>query len=201
MQPQHQTMTDCLADIIHIIHVSGKSGVLVVERGKGQTVEEGFITFVGGRVVEARIGPQSGLAAFNYLNTWQACCFALMSHTANADSSTYLAQLPPTYRSSVPDNTSSTNVLPSFHPMSKNNESLRYANGAVARPTAPFRLHMGKEMLQLSETMQLPRLHRRLLLLIDGQRGIHELARLMVRSFDEVQKLLNDLERGGLIRQ
>jgi len=49
--------------------------------------------------------------------------------------------------------------------------------------------------------MHLSRLHRRLLLLIAGQRERNDLARLMSRSADEIQELLNDLEHSGLIQQ
>ena len=176
MQSQRQTMTDRLADVIHIIHIGGKSGVLAVEREPG---EEGFITFVDGRVVEAQVGSQNGLAAFDYLNTWQACRFSLLTHIAHETSTPiYSTQpLPPiTQGNNVPDET------PVVH-------------------TAPLRMQSGEEVLQQPGTMQLPRLHRRLLLLIDGQRRHSDLARLMSRSIDEIQELLDDLERSGLIQQ
>jgi hypothetical protein len=200
MQPQRQTVTDHLADVIHIIHIGGKSGTLMVERGEGITIEEGHITFMEGRVIEANVGPQSGLAAFNYLNTWQMCRFSLVSHNATEVSSVYPARLlPSTYRSKTLD---SAPIVP--YPatlMSKNNEPYQLRDRAGARSTIPFRLKLGEEMLQYPEKMQLSRTHRRLLLLIDGQRGTDDLARLMTRSFDEVQELLNDLVRAGLIRQ
>src|SRR5260370_26174628 len=55
MQPQRRAMTDCLADLIHIIRMGEKSGVLTVERGEGRSLEEGLIIFVKGQVVEARV--------------------------------------------------------------------------------------------------------------------------------------------------
>ncbi len=177
MQPQRQTMTDRLADVIHIIHIGGKSGVLAVER---ETGEEGFITFVDGRVVEAQVGSQNGLAAFNYLNTWQTCRFSLLTHNAHETST-------PVY---------TTQPLPLITTQ-KNDVS---AETSVSH-TAPLRMQLGEEVLQQPGTMQLPRLHRRLLLLIDGQRGHGDLARLMSRSVDEIQELLDDLERSGLIQQ
>ena len=179
MQSQRQTVTDRLADVIHIIHIGGKSGVLTVERGEGQAVEEGSITFVDGRVVEAHIGAQRGLTAFNYLNTWMTCRFSLVSqHTNEVSSSGYSGQLPPlVQRNNVPDKI------------------------FASHRTAPLRLQLGEETLKRPGTMQLPRLHRHLLLLVDGQRGSSDLARLMSRSADEIQELLNDLERSGLIQQ
>jgi DNA-binding IclR family transcriptional regulator len=47
----------------------------------------------------------------------------------------------------------------------------------------------------------MPRTHRRLLLLVNGQRNISELTRILARPPEETQALLNDLERAGLIRQ
>ncbi len=200
MQPQRQTVTDRLADIIHIVHIGGKSGTLMIERGEGTTTEEGYITFIEGRVIEAKAGPQSGLAAFKCLNTWQSCRFSLVSHNANEVSLTYPARLPPAmYRSKTPD--SAPIVSNPVTPTSKNNDLYQYHDRAGARPTVPFRLKLGEEMLQHPEKMQLSRTHRRLLLLIDGHRGIDDLVRLMMRSFDEVQELLNDLARAGFIRQ
>src|SRR5579884_2665712 len=79
MQPQRETMTDNLADIIHIIHIGCKSGTLTVERGEGKTLEEGFILFSEGRAIEAKVGQQNGMAAFNYLNSWQTCRFSFIS--------------------------------------------------------------------------------------------------------------------------
>ena len=184
MQPQRQTMTDRLADVIHIIHIGGKSGVLAVARGEGEMVEEGFITFVKGSVVEARVGVQTGLAAFNYLNTWQTCRFSLLSRNANEVSSVYPTQLPTTSNTMVP----------------MKNASSEYRSDTSEQTTAPMRLRLGEEVLQQPGNMQLSRSHRRLLLLIDGHRGRSDLARLMGRSLAEVQELLNDLERNGFIQ-
>ncbi len=64
-----------------------------------------------------------------------------------------------------------------------------------------MRLPLGEVALQHPENAQLPRTHRRLLLLIDGKRAKTELARLLVRNLDELQTMLDDLERAGLIQQ
>jgi predicted transcriptional regulator len=60
---------------------------------------------------------------------------------------------------------------------------------------------LGEATLQHPESTQLSRVHRRLLLLINGQRSIRELARLNVLSYKEVRSLLNDLEYAGFIKQ
>lgn len=182
MQSQRQTVTDRLADVIHIIHIGGKSGVLTVERGEGKTVEEGFITFVNGRVVEARIGSQTGLVAFNYLNTWLTCRFSLQSR--GADEALVTSPLPSTYNTMVPARNASSQYQP-----------------AIDVPlTVPGRLQLGEDVLQQQGNISLSRTHRRLLLLVDGHRERSDLARLMGRSLVEVQELLTDLERNGLIQ-
>ncbi len=188
MQPQRQTMTDRLADVIHIIQFGSKSGVLTVERGNGSTKEEGYITFVMGRVVEARVGQYNGPTAFNYLATWQTCFFALVAeaprtqlpaHKANSSTQT------PVVRTPFDAHQSTTYEKP---------------QGSGGQSALPYRLQRGEESIRDSGLLPLSRMHRRLLILIDGQRGLEDLARLMARSPNEVQELLNDLVRGGFIR-
>ena len=184
MQSQRQTVTDRLADVIHIIHIGGKSGVLTVERGEGKRVEEGFITFINGRVVEARIGTQTGLSAFNYLNTWLTCRFSLQSRGVDEAQITSPIPLPSTYNTLAP----------------ARNASSQYQPALDVSSTVPVRLPSGEDTVQLPGNMHLSRTHRRLLLLIDGHREQSDLARLMGRSLVEIQELLVDLERNGLIQ-
>ena len=75
-----------------------------------------------------------------------------------------------------------------------------YRNDAGVQSTAPLRLRAGEEVLQQLGNTQLPRTHRRLLLLIDGHRKREDFARLMGRTLAEVQELLSDLERYGFIQ-
>ncbi|WP_201387829.1 hypothetical protein [Ktedonobacter sp. SOSP1-52] len=56
------------------------------------------------------------------------------------------------------------------------------------------------DSLRLIEQSGLSRNHRRLLLLIDGNRNSAELARLMGRSQEEAQQLIRDLEYIGIVR-
>ncbi len=194
MQPQRRAMTDCLADLIHIIRMGEKSGVLSVERGEGRSLEEGLIIFVRGQVVEARVNQRSGLAAFTYLNAWQVCHFSFIAQAANA--------LSPV-NGGFADNTSIADspYFDTVTQVSQANGLHEYRDIPAAQFIIPFRLLAGEEMLQHPENNgRLPRVHRRLLLLINGQRSVSQLARLMARNIDELQELLNDLERSGLIR-
>ena len=184
MQPQRHTMTDRLADVIHIIHIGSKSGVLTVERGERETVEEGSITFVNGRIVEASVGMYTGLAAFNYLITWQTCRFSLLSSNEDDVSSSYLEQTSAYHVT--------TNQMKSIVTQSLNNTGMQLS--------VPRRQPLGEEVLQQPGNTQISRAHRHLLLLIDGQRNSSDLARLMGRNLGEIHELLSVLERQGFIQ-
>ena len=201
MQPQRGTTTEHLADIIEILRIGNKSGTLVVERGEGKTREEGSIIFTNGQPVEAKVNQQSGSAAFNYLSTWQRCHFSFVSSAVTGNSSPQVTQLSP-YIQSGPVNSGSapeTNYAQPRQVTRQLNEL--NTSGSRAKSSLPKRLPRGEEALQHLENVQLPRIHRRLLLLVDGRRSVGELARLMTRDVDEVHKLLNGLEHAGLIQQ
>ncbi len=185
MQPQRETLTDSLSNIIQILHLGYRSGTLTVERNAGQTIEEGYIVFVNGKAVDAQANQCSGLAAFNYLKTWGSCRFSFI-------------------------NVSDTNTISPSRSHSSNHVSAPFLSGSLAPTDAygkavhfPFpRLSQaGKAAISHLESLPVQRIHRRLLLLIDGQRNLTELARLMARNPDGVQVLLDDLEQAGLIQQ
>jgi len=54
--------------------------------------------------------------------------------------------------------------------------------------------------LHAIEQKRLSRSHRQLFLLIDGQRSVQELGRLAAKNEQDLQALLGDLERIGVIR-
>lgn len=66
-------------------------------------------------------------------------------------------------------------------------------------PSAPYRTRQVDEALHILDQAGLSRMHRRLLLLINGQRTFTELERLLGRTQYEVQQLLRDLVFLGLI--
>ena len=185
MQPQRETLTDSLANIIQILHLGYRSGTLTVERDAGQTIEEGYIIFVNGRVVDSQTNLYSGMAAFNYLKTWGSCRFSFI------DASDTNATSPPWLHSSNHARA----------PSLSGPQTSAGAYGKVVHSPFPRRSKAGEAAISHPESTAIQRAHRRLLLLINGQRNLTELARLMARNPDEVQVLLDDLEQAGLIQQ
>ncbi len=204
MQSLRSATTDRLADIIHIIRMGERSGVLTAERGDGQTREEGFIAFNNGQVVEAKANGQSGPSAFNYLNSWQACRFSFTTQAMHRPSSPLQVTQPMAPLHNHAANTASADNSLHADRMARTTARLP-ENSSMSAGTPlnfPSRLPAGEETLQRPElSARLPRVSRRLLLLVNGQRSANELARLMARSNDELQQLLDELERSGFIRR
>jgi hypothetical protein len=185
MQPQRETLTDSLANIIQILQLGYRSGTLSVERDAGQGLEEGYIIFVNGRVVNAKTIQYSGPSAFNYLKTWGSCRFSFI------EAGDTLAGPP---SGSYSSNHARAPALPA--PLAPTD-----AYGKALHSPFPRRSQAGDAAISHPESASIQRIHRRLLLLVNGQRNVTELARLIGRSPDEVQILLDDLEQAGFIQQ
>ena len=202
MQPRRETLTESLADIIQILQIGFRSGTLAVERGEGQGREEGYLIFVNGKIVDSKAGQYTHWSAFQYLKTWGSCRFSFESDTAML--------LPPALpspsmhgngngRASGPANGyaigGSGAIAPPSFPTNQD------ANQSGSLSCMPVRSQAGDAALLHPDSTGLQRAHRRLLLLINGQRNCDGLARLMSRNPDEVQVLLDSLEQAGFIKQ
>jgi hypothetical protein len=84
MPQQRDTATDRLLNVIQVIQLGRKSGLLSVERGEGIQFEEGMIMFVNGQATQASVGQRTGLEAFNWLSTWNACLFSFIPSSTTA---------------------------------------------------------------------------------------------------------------------
>lgn len=70
------TATDRLANVIEVVELGQRSGLLAVERGSGSVLEEGELYFVSGRVVYASLAGLRGREALAALTRWGPCRFA-----------------------------------------------------------------------------------------------------------------------------
>jgi hypothetical protein len=70
------TATDQLSNVIEVVELGQRTGMLLVERGSGSVLEEGEIYFVGGRAVYASLAGLRGREALSALGRWGACRFA-----------------------------------------------------------------------------------------------------------------------------
>ena len=195
MSQQRGTTTDRLANVIQVLQLGRKTGVLSVERGEGSTREEGMMIFVQGQVTEAYAGQQSGQAALAWLHSWRACRFTFVVGQIERTTGP-LTPLPRTGSLQMPyDAYAHRQASAQPGPAEK-----RLSGDAGVVSSMPYLTRPITEALHILERAKLSRLHRRLLLLIDGQRTPAELERLLGRTQYEVQQLLHDLIVLGLIR-
>jgi len=223
------TATDKLADVIQMLQMSRKTGILHVNRdGMGNTIEQGAIMLQNGQIVDASFGPYKGPEAFQRLQGWHGCYFVLQTSTQQSSPSQPLpTQMSPVNRNPASGfgntsplankgsgfNNNSTGPLPnkgsSINTGPLPNKGSGFNNngtgplpirGSTGARNVPQRTREVSAILPHFNRLGLTRLHRQLFLLIDGQRSVPELILLIGHRTDEVDTLLNDLERAGLIR-
>jgi hypothetical protein len=213
MSQQPKTETDRLANVIQVLQMGQKTGRLVVERSEGQQFEQGIITFVNGQVVQASINQQQGPEIFNWLKGWGSCRFTFTTEQ-RSNTTGPMPTLSHQPQTSTWGGHTPTNIpsLPAtspgpFYPQ-QNGYSQTTGNITGARPrtptawqvATPYRTRPIEEGMHLIEQMGLSRTHRRLFLLIDGGRTAKDLVRLMAYEPEVVLRLLQDLERAGVIQ-
>jgi YD repeat-containing protein len=107
MPQQRDTATDRLLNVIQVIQLGRKSGLLSVERGEGIQFEEGMIMFVNGQATQASVGQRTGLEAFNWLSTWNACLFSFIPSSTTASGALFTTPaIPNTSNSTFTDTNS-----------------------------------------------------------------------------------------------
>ncbi|HKF35392.1 MAG TPA: DUF4388 domain-containing protein [Ktedonobacteraceae bacterium] len=206
MPQQPATSTDRLANVIEVIQLGRKTGVLTAERNAGTLLEQGMITFVKGQVTLASAGQYSGFPAFSVLKTWGACRFAFTPLDAARTTQPLIAitgetptpggfSTDPTLRARAPANHKPSGPITPGVPGMVGAIS-NPAEGGLPYPVLPY-----DEALVWIERMRFSRAHRQLFLLIDGHRSTAELVRLTGRGEGEVYALLRDLEVAGVIGQ
>ena len=202
MSQQQETATDQLVKVIQTVQIGRRTGVLTARRGEGVTLEEGAISFVNGQVTEASAGRRSGSEALNWLSTWSHCRYTFTSSIASelalpaarpfdiAEQDTAETALLAKASSRPPSPGRQTTPLPPQAEVAPRSEA----------PVVPYRTQQIEAGLRIIDGAGLSRSHRHLFLLIDGHRSTTGLVRLMGRSQQEINGLLQDLEQAALIR-
>ena len=208
MALQNATTTNSLADLIQVIQLGRRSGVLSVERGEGTSFEEGMITFVNGQVVNAKASLFNLQDPLHWLKSWGACRYEFIPTPTSQIPSVSPPNRPPANNHTLDPKAMDTGTHPRI-PTSPLRESAARRQVSSGRMPAivlmpvsltPRPLQPLEQSLRRVEQQGLSRQHRRLILLIDGQRTVAELVRLIGYTQYEVQKLLMDLEQARIIQ-
>ncbi len=200
--PQEDILTAHLINIIQALQLSRETGTLIAKRGDGAFSEEGRIVFTNGRITETRVGSHRGSDAFNRISAWENCLVSFRSPDSS-NSLLFASKDTPAPMSTSPYTTSS--LLRGVHPVPEDNN--RQENYSTSGPLPRLEMPMGQErapgipflvqplpyVLSLIEQNKLSRIHRQLVLLIDGKRSAEELARLIGREISDIYRVLHDL--------
>ena len=157
-------------------------------------------------MTEAFSGRHRGSDAFNLLCLWEKCTFLFIS--ANPQDkplffSTQQSQVAPTTK---PLTQPFVAVSPlRMHAASREEEAPSAGQNAIQPVTLqvtliPYPTRQTASALRVIESFNLSRIHRQVLLLIDGQRSIAELIRLTSRNQNEMYRILQELEQAAVIR-
>ncbi|MBV9689201.1 MAG: DUF4388 domain-containing protein [Ktedonobacteraceae bacterium] len=200
MTQQQEMITEHLVDVIRTAQLARRTGTLIVRRGQGATYEEGAIAFIEGRVSQVKVGRRASSDALNWLSTWHHCRYSFFAsippesifRTRFAEDE--LGSTPPSSYS-VLDNSSARRQTDPLAFDKK--ESMK---ATLPSQQHPYRIRQVAEALYQIEQQGLSRVHRHLLLLIDGSRSVKELERILNRDENEVAALLRDLENATVIK-
>ena len=205
MAQQKETITNSLANVIQVIQLGWKSGVLIVERGEGATFEEGMITFVNGQAVEALTAFFNGQNALRWLASWGTCRYAFIPTQTSEIPSIPAPVSTPAFEQGMTDTRKHPRIP--ISPLRESAARRQASNGRTGQinslmpaSVVPHLVKSLEESLHRVEQLGLSRQHRRLLLLVDGQRNIADMVRLIGRTQYEIQQLLVDLEQAEIIR-
>ncbi len=178
------TATNRLKDVIQMLQMASKTGILLVNRDSmDNTIEQGALSLQHGQIVDASLDSYRGGEAWRRLQEWQSCYFVFKAASQGGSGPLPSTQGPP------------PNLSTGY-----NSES-RPAISTPGGGNVPQRVREINDTLPYFNKLGLTRVHRQLFFLIDGHRTVPELIRLIGHRTDEVNILLHDLERAGLIRR
>lgn len=219
MGKARDTATDRLSNVIEVVELGRRSGLLSAERGGGQGFEEGEIYFVGGRAVYAAFMQLRGREALSALAQWGPCRFAFETQAqAPVPNITEPLSTPrsPMMRggrtgptgpggnaTGWPGAAAAGSVAgPGWAGSAASDgasgaPSIARLSGPLAR--RPRRAPDMRDLMTVVTTHNLSRSHRAILLLADGNHNLLDIARLASKTVDEVTQLVTDLQGRGLI--
>lgn len=221
MGTARDTATDRLSNVIEVVELGRRTGLLSAERGAGPAYEEGALYFVGGRAVYAAVAQLRGREALSVLSQWGPCYFCFDTRAAPpqpniaeaitgpnaaartggpASSSRWPSQTGPIAPPgpmrgpTTPDRAAAPGAHSTWGPGQPARAS---QSGPLGR--RPRRSPDLRDLMTVVTTYHLSRVQRTILLLADGTHDVLDIARLASRSVDEVTQMLADLQGKGLI--
>ena len=185
-----------LMDVLELARVRQQSGMVTLEHMQGGRVEDGEIFLQIGQPIYARVGQVIGQAALNRMLEWRNISFSMDTEKSSQDVVT-----PPVDKGNSPPV-----PLPQQPPRSSSNLFNKVADKRNASvPTlsdapgiewlVPQKRGVERDVLALPLT----RRQRYIYFLVDGRRTISDLSRCTGKNIQEIELILNELQRRGLV--
>ncbi len=133
MRRQRATHADRVSQVIEVIELGRRTGLLSVERDVGAALEEGDLYFLEGQAIYASTGTQSGRSALETLRTWGACRFVFLSDVPKP-----MPNIGPERGNARPSQTGGFGSGSSSPPTSGPQRSMSLPPAASSRPSSPF---------------------------------------------------------------
>lgn len=143
------TATDRLANVIEVVELGQRTGLLAVERGSGSVLEEGALYFVTGRVIYASLAGLRGREALAALSRWGPCRFCFDREAPRPMPNVPLGDPPPrahggsrpNFGTSIPGYRTpvapeSSGIWPAHNPPSRTSGMLDLPPGAYSHPSS-----------------------------------------------------------------
>lgn len=228
MGTARDTATDRLSNVIEVVELGRRTGMLSAERGNSHAYEEGALYFVGGRAVFAAVGHLRGREALTALTQWGPCYFCFDTRAVPPQPNIAEAITGPTvaapsgFATPAGDPANGPRWRAPTGPIGPTG-----LTGAARGPVTPDRAAASRgtwgpsqpataaktgplgrrprrspdlrDLMTVVTTHHLSRIQRTILLLADGTHDVLDIARLASRSVDEVTHMLADLQGRGLI--
>jgi len=188
--------TGRLENVLHLIELGKQTGILKAIHAGSPLREQGQIVYHAGKPIEASVGRLTGAAALSVMQSWDKALY-LFEESPVKPAPTNIGQTPavghsapasppPPVTAPLPPTPPAASLRPQPVSSLPPSQMLR----RVPRPTT---------RADSVDQHRLDRQTRMVLLLVDGQRTVDDLARLIHRSPDDIVATLNALSALQLI--
>jgi len=194
---------ESLDDVLELARIRRQNGLMTIEHTQGGRVEEGEVFFQTGQPIYARVGHLVGQNALNWLMKWRNINYTIGTDkslqsvaTTTVTNGNSAASIPsPLPKSSSLNEMSSTGSVGTHIPVDGRGSPLSNTTTPGIEWLVPQKRGIEREVLALPLT----RRQRFIYFLVDGRRTVSDLARCTGKNTQEIELILSELQKQGLV--
>ena len=194
---------ESLDHVLELARIRRQNGLMTIERTQGGRVEEGEVFFQTGQPIYARVGHLVGQNALNWLMKWRNINYTIGTDkslpsvaTTTVTNGNSAASIPsPLPKSSSLNGISSKGSDGTHIPVDERGSPLSNTTTPGIEWLVPQKRGIEREVLALPLTRRL----RFIYFLVDGRRTVSDLARCTGKNTQEIELILSELQKQGLV--